>query len=133
MKAYKDKFLEIEINETDSIIICIWNKATSDAKSEDFKLWNTKIVETTQRYKPSHLLGNAKSYLFTVTPDLQEWSVSNIFEKLEQAGLKKMAMIVSEEIFPQVSIEQLIEENKNTTLITKYFENEEHAMKWLQE
>ena len=64
---------------------------------------------------------------------MQEWSVSNIFEKLEQAGLKKMAMIVSEEIFPQVSIEQLIEENKNTTLITKYFENEEHAMKWLQE
>ena len=40
-------------------------------------------------------------------------------------------MLVSKDLFPQVSIEQFIDEYKGGIIKTKYFKTEKEAMKWL--
>ena len=40
-------------------------------------------------------------------------------------------VIMSEELFSQMSIEQTIEENRDINLLTRYFDNLAEAKEWL--
>jgi len=57
----------------------------------------------------------------------------NIFPKYAEAGIKKMAFLVSKEHLVQMSIEQSIEEGHDSPFETKYFNSEQEAFAWFDE
>jgi hypothetical protein len=48
-----------------------------------------------------------------------------------QAGLRKYAIIVSQEMVAQLSIEQTMEESQASNFQVRYFDDSEEAMRWL--
>lgn len=131
MEIYNSKYLQILFKEKNSLMVLNWKPATSKAKDHEFKKWNQDLVEKVNRHKPRLMLADTKKYLFTITPQLQEWSVINVFEPFAKAGLQKLALIISEEMFAQVSLEQFVDEYKGGKIQSKYFENIESARNWL--
>ena len=57
---------------------------------------------------------------------------NNIFVPMTNAGVKKLAMLVSTEFIAQISLEQFSDEaeDANAGFVTKYFDTREEAMKW---
>ena len=131
MEVFKNKFLLILYNAEKKICIGNWTIETENAENNEFKDWNNELVNKFQEHKPTGFLANTKDYKFIITPDLQQWATTNIFEEFAKAGLEKIAMLVSKDLFPQVSLEQFIDEYKGGKIETKYFKIEEEAMKWL--
>jgi len=128
---FENKFACIMLDPTQSVIEMKWFPSTDYATQEDFKAWNREVVRHIQEHQPKRMLANTKDYKFTITPDLQEWSIIHIFEPMTAAGVQKLAMIVSSDLFPQVSLEQFVEEYQGKQLTTKYFEEVQDAYKWL--
>jgi len=128
MQLYQTNFLTINLHE--NFIELIWTKESERAKAEDFKVWNNAIADMVEKHSPTCMLANCLNYFFTITPELQEWSVENVFNRFEKAGLKRLAMLMSTAFISQLSIEQFVEE-ANTSLITRYYDNESLAKDWL--
>ncbi len=131
MEVFKNIFLQIEYKSEENICIGNWTLKTEQASNVDFKVWNNELVKIIEKYKPSGFLANTLNYRFVISPDLQKWSVSNVFELFAKVGLKKIAMIVTDDLFPQVSLEQFIEEYEGGKIETKYFDKEVDSLKWL--
>lgn len=55
-----------------------------------------------------------------------------ILKKYCEMGIKKIAFIISDDLVAQVSIEQAIQESKDTDTLIKYFGTEEKAQRWLE-
>ena len=132
MKVFENKFVIISFNKELSLMDFLWNKETKEAKEEDYKDWNTNLAQQVTKYKPKYVLSDNTNYFFPIIPELQEWSVENIFVPMTNAGVKKLAMIVSKEFIAQISLEQFSDEaeESNAGFVTKYFENKEEAMEW---
>jgi len=128
---FENKFVCVVFDSSQSLIEGTWFPSTIYASDEDFKTWSIEVVRYTQEYQAQRMLANTKDYKFTITPDLQEWSVSHIFEPMAAAGIRKLAMIVSSDLFPQVSLEQFVDEYGEKQITTRYFEDVEEARQWL--
>lgn len=117
---------------SDSKILKIqWKKESENMSVEDFKQQISFIREAVIQYKPYYILGLTVEMTYGITPELQEWHNDFLFSAFRDEKLQKLAVIVSEDIFTQVSIEQLIEDEKDASFITQYFDKEADALDWL--
>ena len=99
---------------------------------DDYKNEFIKYANLIEEYKPIFILVDTRKFNFSVAPKLQEWQVKKILPALNNVGVKKAAMLINEDIFTQVSIEQTMEEDANThAWETKFFNEEKEAMEWL--
>jgi hypothetical protein len=98
----------------------------------DFKKGIEAEKTAIEEAKPKNILADTLQMGFAIPPSLQEWHNNIIFPVFQSVGLQKLAVLVSRDLFVQVSIEQLIDEDKqNVGLKTKYFDSEENAINWL--
>lgn len=88
-----------------NIFIGNWSIQTQQATLDDFKEWNRKLVEQVEKHKFVGFLANTLNYEFIITPDLQEWSTTNIFRRFAEAGITYVALTVPEDFYSQVALE----------------------------
>jgi hypothetical protein len=70
---------------------------------------------------------------YTIAPEVQEWVADEIAPRAIQAGQNKIATILSQNIFSQVSTQQMMEEGDIPLIQQQYFEDVETASQWLFE
>ncbi len=104
-KVYESTYVTLIVNEEAQLLKVIWLPATESMQDEDFRKELTAYAEITEKYRPTKSLVDTKFFLFTVVPETQEWINQNIHQRSLQAGIKKFAYLVSEDLFSQVSIE----------------------------
>ena len=131
MEVFKSKFMTCDVDSDNRIYNVKWTIETEKASVNEFEQWNIELTNIYARYCYESMLANTKDYKFVILPEQQEWSVANVFEKFASAGLKKIALVVADDIFPQVSLEQFVNEYGKEKITTKYFSSEEEARIWL--
>jgi len=131
MKIYNSAFLEISLSDNNMTITNEWCKTTSEMTDEQYKTDMLKFSELALQHKPKYHLINSLQFLYAITLDMQDWTNKTIFPKLIEAGIKKIAFLVSSEMIAQLSIEQTLEESNASIFAVKYFDKEELAKKWL--
>jgi hypothetical protein len=62
---------------------------------------------------------------------LQTWHNAYLFPVFRAEGVKKLAIIVSQDIFTQISVEQMISDEEDAGFTTCYFDSENAALRWL--
>ena len=82
-------------------------------------------------YHPKRMLVNSSDFMFTIDPELQQWTDTTIFTRYIQAGVKKIGFVVSKDLFASVSVEQTMDEIEAQAFQTAYFDNETEAKEWL--
>ena len=98
-----------------------------------------KLVENNlafiEQYHPMYYLANACELLVPHTPDIQMYFANVYAPRLIKAGVKRYGIIVSLEFITQLSIEQSVDEVRDTNqdiFEIRYFTTQEEAMQWFQ-
>ncbi len=99
---------------------------------EEFKKYLENWCVFVETYKPKCFFVDSRKGHVIMTPDIQEWHDTIIIPRYINAGVKKIAFILSEDIFEALSVQQSFEEkNANSNLQTNFFDNVEDAKEWL--
>ncbi|WP_291726473.1 hypothetical protein [Bernardetia sp.] len=130
---YKSKFVSINILPKKELLIIEWLSDSEDMTEEEFKNEIQAEIVAIKEYKPTNILARTTQMSFVITPNMQEWHNELVFPVFKNIGVSKLAIILSSDIFSQISIEQLIEDNTEAEFITHYFDKEDKALLWLQE
>lgn len=131
MVAHDGKYIHIEIPEA-GFAKYTWQTATEDMTEEEYHEQNDIILETVNEHNIRKHLLDTRKFNFAITPEIQEVVVQRFFAPLTLLGDQKAAFLVPEDIFAQVSLEQVMEEEASGTLKTRYFEDEDAAKTWLE-
>lgn len=126
---FENEFISIYWDSALKIVKAVWTEKTSMMQDSDFKACIQAIWAGVGEYKPKGFVGDTRNFMFSIHPITQQWYGANIVGVFGN-GTNKIGMIMSEHFVEQLSIEQTIEEDKTTGVITQYFDNEENAIKW---
>lgn len=131
MQIHNSNFLEIRYDTNSGIIWDKWSKDTIKMTVNEFQKEITQWKNAIISQKVKFAIIDATDMAFSIAPSVQEWVNINITAPTIQAGLQKMAFIVSQEFITQLSIEQTMDENADKILQVRYFTNESKASIWL--
>ena len=101
--------------------------------SEEFREAITTCIELIENHKLLRWLGDNRK-MKVIRPVDQLWFVENILPRLQQSGLRRNAVLHSEDFFNKTAVEQIYRRAEGKgDLITKDFDNKTLAMAWLKE
>jgi len=131
MKLHKSANVNVEHNSETGVQIHRWTAATETMSNDTFKEEMYKIKEVVEYYKPWAVMVQAQNLNYILPPDVQEWNDINIVPAFLAAGVKKFAYVMPKDIFQQVALEQLMDEDNAKNFNTQYFDDETKGMEWL--
>jgi len=128
---FENEFLSIFLYQNKpKILKTVWTTDSHKMQDEDFKSIMKKWSELVQKHQAFATIVNTLKFQYTIVPAIQDWYNQEITPKNFNAGMRKIAFIVPEEVFSMVSIQQIFDDQKE--IIFQYFENEDEAKKWLE-
>jgi len=101
---------------------------TAEAYKTDTMEWAKIILDL----KPVKILVDETEMKYGIKPELQDFMQKNLIIPAIGAGLKYVAMIVSKDLFSQVSIEQILEDKPSHGLTIRFFDEASDAIDWLK-
>ena len=109
-----------------------WNAESEHMEDEEYQslMQEQRDAVIANNYTIEFFLLDNREFLFSMSPDLQEWQANEIFAKMVTKEVK-IAVMVSSDFIAQLSIEQAIEEDDNAGETSKYFEDEQEAREWI--
>lgn len=132
-EVYKSKFLTRFYHEKHNILEGRWTDDGS-MTDKDYREIMLGTVESTEKYKPLGILADTREFHLSIIPATQEWINQEVFPKAIAAGIKKVAFLVPQNIFVEVSLDQTMnEENAKDGFQTKFFNDHDKALSWLIE
>lgn len=129
---YKSKFQTVEFYPELAIVEATWTPSTEKMSNEEYKQEMLSYLERIKAYQPKFALPNTTELRFAISPEIQDWMNQHIFTGFLELGMQAAAFVVSADLFAQVSIEQTMEEDMGISFKTRYFEDREAALDWLQ-
>ena len=97
-------------------------------------MWYTeKLVNLIREHKATKQLINALNFEFTIDIELQRWTDEKVNKMNRESGVNKVAFVIAEEIFSQMSIEQTMEFAEGSGMDIRYFITAQEARQWLIE
>jgi hypothetical protein len=101
-----------------------------DMEEDVFRKNMLDYAKLVEKYQPKLLLLDTSQGQFTINPALQEWVAREIAPRT--TCIKKIANLLSNDVFALVSVEQMMEEKEIADFYEiRYFDNAEEAEKWL--
>jgi hypothetical protein len=131
MKVYESLYQVIFFDEDKKLLHKEWYIDTDTMPQDTFKIEVEKIAEIAEKYKPIRFHDDTTNFYFPISPKVQTWVNETIFPRFIKAGVMKYALIVSQELIAQLSIEQTMEESNAHKFQVKYFDDPEKAYEWL--
>ena len=130
IQVYEDSFVVVLYDKAQDLIEYCY-KPNKGMLDDVYIKSMTKYGEATELYKPSKLLVNTVNSLYTIPPELQEWTAKEIAPKT--VCLKQLAFLLPKDIFSQVALEQMLDEKGISDVYSgiRYFEDLGEAEKWL--
>ncbi|GAA4839295.1 hypothetical protein [Algivirga pacifica] len=131
-KVFESTYQTIFYDSLSDTLTKKWNPMSSAMDEDVFKKEVLEIVQMVGRHQPKNVLDDTQNFRFTITSDLQDWVNSEVLPSFIENGIKKYAVVVSEEIFSKVSIEQTLRD-QDSPIQNRYFDSDTDARLWLNE
>lgn len=127
--AYDKKHCQISYLEDAQ---CIYLKWMGFASFEPFKEACDFALELMIRQKTSKMI--ADNRLAEVLPmESENWMTQHWFPKAFEAGYRTSAVIISQDIFNELAVKDIVNQMDQEKFTVKYFTDLEAAKAWLQE
>lgn len=126
---YKGTYVQIYWQEDTKLLQTIWTTPLQFVEDK-YKKDYLKYIELTKIYKPHYLLIDTQVSKMTLNQGDYAFFEETKWEDSEQS-LKKMAWVISKDIFSQISYEIAVDEFAEKYFQVQYFDDSEEAMKWL--
>lgn len=129
----QNHIVKVEYDEQKGLFKHTWNDQTENMDDEEYKALVLLVNDLAYQVDaPLHLVDTSE-FNFSISPAVQEWVAEKVFPMIAAKKVKKLAFMVSKDLFSQVSIEQFVQENKHAVVQTMYFDDEQQALQWLYE
>lgn len=130
---YESRFWRMTYYPDKTLMRYTWYSSTNEMTEAEYKEEMRKNAEISSSVEVKSGLIDLRNFLYSISADVQSWTDREIFPKLSETGYKKLAFLVSKDLFAQVSVEQMLDEEvAAANFQTRYFESEEEAQEWLQ-
>ncbi len=130
MKVFEKPYITIHYIEEENLVYTEWH---GFANSEEYREVLNTYTEVAKKYNVTNWIGNTKNAK-AIRPLDQEWTVKEWVHEFAKTNVKRMAIIVSDDIFNKMAIDNIIRKgNEIVKFDTKYFNNLEEAKKWVLE
>lgn len=127
MNIYSSALADIEYNSGANYGMGIWHGKALD---EEYPKIMNKIAELIETNNLTGWLGNM-THLEFIKPELQKWTNEEWFPRVLNAGLKNIAVVISETALARMSVNQIMVKVGEST--TKNFSSLDEAKKWIEE
>ena len=128
---YKNSYFEVLHDPSKRFFHYSYNENTYDMQPAEYIQLLEDFIALTYQHCPKLMLGDMVDFQFIITPDIQEWINKNLFKVYKEVGFQKMALLLSKEYVPKLSIQQAIDEDSTNAFKIQYFDNREEALTWL--
>lgn len=132
-KIYSHKYADLFFDENISIIEEIWKSETKHMTDEEYKSYQMDKVAETKKVMPKLFLCDTQNFLYTMIPEIQEWTDEQLNKFWAEIGLQKFAMIMSKGDIEQIGLELAMSEREEEELgyDFQFFDSQEKAKEWL--
>ncbi len=132
MRVLDNKHLSIDYF-SDRRYFKVVRLSSSPLDDEEYKELLLEWRKQIEFYHPKLQMVNYLNYYKPIPPYMQNWISENLIKPAFEAGMKKVAFIISRDLYMQVSLEQTMQEEGGKMLTIKYFDNEISADNWLND
>ena len=137
-QVYRSNFVEDLLDKSNSLMVSRWFNAV-DLTNEIYRDEMLKHVVVVEEHRPKRMVIDTSDFVnFAIDPEIQEWASTEVFLRLQAAGVRKMAFVLSPDIITQMSIEQQEDQTRDThqmdmSKILQSFDSEAAALEWIKE
>jgi len=111
------------------MIIMDWH---GDFTSDKFREAVTYCMEQVAARHLKHWLANS-SEIGEIQPEDQKWTSNTLLPRLSELGVKKVALVIPEDLYSHLAITTIMVQGKDkTTFDSHYFVKKEEAMAWMR-
>ncbi|HAS40367.1 MAG TPA: hypothetical protein DCS93_07810 [Microscillaceae bacterium] len=124
------KFCQHYYNSDKKMLEQVWTNNSESMTTENFKSVMLAYVDLYKQYDVQQVLVDSREMRYLVEPEVQDWVNANIIAVI-LPYLRKLAFLLSSDVFEEVSIKQAMEEQQeDLPFETKYFGDEQQARDW---
>lgn len=131
MKVYESPYSTIYFNEDKSLLEVVRHTPEyipDNAYRGEMFAW----LEQIKKHHPTFQLVDYTQNLYAINASMQEWVNENLIGPAYRIGcLRKVAFILSKDLFAQVSVEQTMQEPEGKQFVKQYFDTRQDALDWL--
>lgn len=117
-------------NQPSNTLIFVWKPKlfSQDRFKEIVSLFSDYVIEN----KVKSIFVDARENKVIILPETQSWHDKTIIPKYEKAGVRKIAFLIPNNIFSEISHVKTFEhQNAQSKIETKFFKSEEELKTWL--
>lgn len=128
---HQTDYIKVVHNQATGIFEYHWTARNKELDDKDYQRELLSMMHFIHQIKPALVIANTQQSTFVVHLEMQEWLIEHVIAAAARAGMKKLALIVSQDFITQISIEQSIEDTAEKPFITQYFDSVEKGRNWL--
>lgn len=128
MVCYQKDYITIYVEPEKSLIQLEWH---AFANSEQYQEALNMALQLVRQYDLTKCIANAR-HMKAIRQQDQHWTITHWFPLLAKTRLRKIATIVSDDIFNQMAISNIMSKAKSVIMFEhRYFTNLFSALDWL--
>lgn len=137
LTLHKSKYINLIFDESHSLLIEKWSNAPlNDDIYKSEMLIKQRVMKENQ---PKLVLDDITECDYIVVPEIQNWTEDLLAPVFIDIGLDKYALVINEDLFMEVSLEQTVDEIEDHAtqhgdqlpFTIKMFKDKEEALDWL--
>jgi hypothetical protein len=132
MKNLSNNFINVDVSTEKQCLYSSWKPATENAAWDDIRgSFEDYFLKAVEENKPRFLVVDERNMLRPYAPEEQVWIDKNSAPVVINAGVEKVAIIVSKDGFVELATESMMQEETSKGLNTRFFDSVESAEEWL--
>ncbi|TAE13791.1 MAG: hypothetical protein EAZ95_10620 [Bacteroidetes bacterium] len=132
MNVANSKFIAISHFDDTHITKVEWLATSTEMTPDEFKSETDFEVQAFQKYQSTKIFVEFRYFGYALTPEEEAWHFGALQATFEKVGLKKIAVMVSPEIYAFVTTNQNPETTPKRFYEMSYFDDETKAYDWLK-
>jgi hypothetical protein len=132
---YSSKYKKLWFNLSQQELLYTMLSTTESLQDATHRREIMRATLAMKKHQIKFIISDFREFKFINTPDTQDWIVENIVPIWKEIGIKKIGIILPEEFFASLGIQQISRDAQNKTLPYRqtFFKTLEDARMWFLE
>jgi uncharacterized lipoprotein YajG len=132
MLNYQSKYSIAFYDAENKLMKLSWFTSSEELSEATLKEEMKSILIHIKDNSPNKIIVDTLNFRYQVTQSIQNWIVSNFINKVFLLGVEKYAIVVEDEVYDEVKIQQVdSEDDEEESALIQYFTDDEDAFDWL--
>lgn len=133
MPKYQSKYSIAFFEPENALLKMSWFTSSEEMSERVLKEEMQNILSHIKSNKPTKIIVDTINFRYQVTQSVQIWIATEFINKAFLLGIDKYAIVVDEDIYEEVSIQQIDDDDENNKedALIQYFIDEDDAFDWL--